>query len=114
MKEISLGQKIKELRQQRKMTQSDLANQLGVSLSCIRNYEQGYRSTDTTNLIVKMAKLFNVSLDYLLGMDNPSPILQYGGHPVSSQKEEIISLIIQKNLSNENLALLKNLIESLK
>lgn len=59
---------LKKLRKDRDMTQSELANILGVSPSTIGMYEQGRREPDSKTLL-NMAKFFNVSTDYLLGND---------------------------------------------
>lgn len=60
------GEKLKELRKDAKMTQQDLASQLSLSVQTIKTYEQG-RSDPDDETKLKIAKLFNVSLDYLLG-----------------------------------------------
>ena len=56
----------KRLRQERELSQSRLAEQLGLSKSAVNMYERGERHPDfeTTDLI---ADLFNVDLNYLLG-----------------------------------------------
>ncbi len=56
---------IKDLREKRDMTQKELADVLYVTDSTISHYEQGI-SVPTTEMIVKLAKYFDVSTDYLL------------------------------------------------
>jgi len=63
---INLGKKIKDLRTAKKMTQSDLADRLGVTVSAISSYETIERQP-TFETLVKMARFFNVTTDYLLG-----------------------------------------------
>lgn len=58
--------RIKELRKSLKINQTELGKLIGVSTSAIGMYEQGRREPDTTTLL-KLARLFNVSIDYLLG-----------------------------------------------
>ncbi len=48
------------------MTQEELANQLGVSLSTVHCYEHGKRKL-SDDMLVKLANLFGCSTDYLLG-----------------------------------------------
>ena len=60
---------IRQLRQKYGMSQSDLAKKLDVTRSSVNAWESGL-STPTTQYIVALAKLFHVSTDYLLGMDN--------------------------------------------
>lgn len=60
------GDILSELRKDAGMSQEDLAKELKVSASSIRAYEQG-RNTPPDEIKVKIAQLFNRSLDYLLG-----------------------------------------------
>ena len=60
-----LSKQITDLRKKRGMSQSQLAKELSVSPSTIGMYEQGRRIPDLDTLI-SMARLFNVSLDYLV------------------------------------------------
>jgi transcriptional regulator with XRE-family HTH domain len=61
-----LGEKIKELREARSITQDELATVLGLSRPTITKYERDERVPD---LIIanRMAEHFGVSLDYLVG-----------------------------------------------
>lgn len=62
----SFGQKLHYLREQRNMTQEDLARQLGLKRQGhISNLEMG-RRTPSVELVVQIADLFGVSTDYLL------------------------------------------------
>lgn len=64
-----LGDKIKNLREENKITQSNLAKSLGVSPSTVGMWEQNRRTPDT-ELLKKISSFFNVSIDYLLGKTN--------------------------------------------
>lgn len=57
--------RLKELRKEKKITQKELADSLGLAQSTIANYEQGIRFPDNA-MIKKLADYFSVSLDYLL------------------------------------------------
>jgi len=50
------------------MTQKDLADRIGVSKSIISSYESGIRYP-SYDVLVKMARIFHVSTDYLLGIE---------------------------------------------
>lgn len=68
-----IGNRIRELRKQNKMTQLDLADRLNVEFSNVSKWELG-KNNPSMELIQKIAIIFNVSIDYLLGQtDNPSP-----------------------------------------
>lgn len=58
--------RIKDLRKERGLTQSDLAKVLKVSARTVGFYETCQRDPDTDTL-KKMADFFDVSIDYLLG-----------------------------------------------
>lgn len=65
------GTLLKQLREQHHLTHTDLANDLGVSFAQIYRYEAGKASPDS-EVLGRMAELFGVSADYLLGrIDNP-------------------------------------------
>jgi transcriptional regulator with XRE-family HTH domain len=62
----TLGQKIKSLRLEKKLTQEELGNILGLGKSSISMYENDKMSPDD-DIKNKIADYFNVSIDYLLG-----------------------------------------------
>ncbi len=66
-----IGEKIKKLRLAKKMTQSSLAKELGVSTSTVGMYERGQRSPDN-EMLIKFSKVFGVSIDSLLGVSKLS------------------------------------------
>lgn len=57
---------LKALRIRRGLTQSQVAELIGVSTVTIARYESGEREPSNDKLI-KLAKFFNVSIDYLIG-----------------------------------------------
>jgi transcriptional regulator with XRE-family HTH domain len=63
-----LDMNIKKLRKSIGITQKELAEQLNISPSTIAMYESGRRDPDTETL-QKIANFFDVSVDYLLGLD---------------------------------------------
>lgn len=60
---------IKTLREEAGYSQSELARKLDVTRSSVNAWEMGL-STPTTHYVVELAKLFRVSTDYLLGLNN--------------------------------------------
>lgn len=61
---MTLGKRIKQLRQQRGWSQAQLSKKLNVHQKQISGYERGIHSP-SIELLVRMAELFNVSLDYI-------------------------------------------------
>ena len=68
---VVFGTVLKELRLKSGMTQKELAVKLGVTKSVVSYYELAER-TPSPEVLVKLAKIFNVSTDYLLGIENKS------------------------------------------
>ena len=58
----------KSLRKNLNLSQADIAKQLGITQQAYANYERGVREADY-NTLNKLAAIFNVSTDYLLGRD---------------------------------------------
>lgn len=61
----SVGKRIKQLREERGLTQEQLGKILNVQKAAISKYEKGHTLPDSEAL-KKLAKFFNVSVDYLL------------------------------------------------
>ncbi len=61
-----IGKNIKSLRILYGKTQSELAQMLGGKKSLVSNYENGY-STPDIYMLIKIADIFDVSLDELVG-----------------------------------------------
>lgn len=55
------------------MTQSALAGRLGITRSAVNAWEMGI-SVPSTMFLVELASLFDVSTDYLLGIDRTAGI----------------------------------------
>ena len=65
----SIGEKIKEYRQKNHMTQEQLATCLNVTFQSISKWETGVSSPDLS-LIIPITKLFHISADELLGIND--------------------------------------------
>ncbi|ALO13833.1 HTH-type transcriptional regulator SinR [Salinivirga cyanobacteriivorans] len=63
---LDIGNKIIQLRKQHNLSQSDLAKKIGASRTIVGNYERN-TNTPSIEILVKIAKVFNVSVDYLVG-----------------------------------------------
>lgn len=64
---VNIGQRLKILRVQNKLTQKQVADRVGLATSAISSYESGFRypSYDT---LVKLASMYHVTCDYLIGV----------------------------------------------
>lgn len=66
---LNMGKRLKELRTERKLTQQQLASQIGLATSAISSYESGNRYP-SYEVLIKYSKIFHVTTDYLLGIES--------------------------------------------
>lgn len=81
---IYIGLKIKEFRDQRGLTQKELADLIEMGNTTIANYEKGFR-TPKKNTLFKIANALNVTIDDLF------PILKQSDNSIIESIEEILS-----------------------
>ena len=72
----SIGEKIKEYRQKNRMTQEQLASCLNVTFQTVSKWETGVSSPDLS-LIIPITKIFHISADDLLGVNDVESDKQY-------------------------------------
>lgn len=70
---VDFGSALKTLRLKTNMTQSQLAQKLGLTKSVISAYETGLR-LPSYDILIHIAKIYNVSTDYLLGLEHKQEI----------------------------------------
>lgn len=105
-----LGERLRRLRTQKKLTQTEFANKIGITRGTYAHYEINKRQPDYETL-VKIAEFYNVSTDYLLGAtDNPAPT------PKDQKLKEFLErpgvpYDDETYLSDEQVKLLRNLLE---
>jgi transcriptional regulator with XRE-family HTH domain len=63
---MSFGKRVSELRKQHKISQDELSKKIGVHQNVIGRYERG-EAKPSIEVASKLADIFNVSLDYLVG-----------------------------------------------
>lgn len=63
---LNIGERIIQLRKQQNLSQEELAKKAEVSRTIIGNYERN-TNTPSIEVLIKLARVFNVSLDYLIG-----------------------------------------------
>lgn len=70
---VDFGNTLKTLRQKENMTQAQLSQKLDLTKSVISAYETGLR-LPSYDVLIHIAQIFNVSTDYLLGLEHPQEI----------------------------------------
>lgn len=96
---MTLSEKLKKLRKDKKLTQAQLATIIGVERSSIGKYETG--TTPSMDVLAIFAEYFNVTVDYLLGLsdDNTSPLASSGAWvPVLGQVQAGIPIEAVQNV----------------
>lgn len=91
---FDFGLRLKELRETKKMSQGDLAKKINKSKSVISGYENNVK-TPPIDVLVNLALIYNVSLDYLLGIDKKEMI--YIDDLSERQKNLIHNLLLEFN-----------------
>jgi transcriptional regulator with XRE-family HTH domain len=61
---MTIAERIRFLRQERKWTQAELAERLGIHQKQVSAYERGV-NLPSTDILIKLAEVFDVTLDYL-------------------------------------------------
>jgi len=84
------GEKLMALREDREMSQDEIAKLLGITRGAISAYENSIRMPNY-KVLVKIARLFAVSTDYLLGLEYREGIDTSGLN--LRQKELVIQLV---------------------
>lgn len=74
-----LNQRLRALRQARGLSQVDLARELGVTKQSVSNWEND-NIQPSIEVLVRLAGIFSVSTDYLLGLD-AGELLDVSGLP---------------------------------
>lgn len=64
-----LGERLNKLRQERGLTQQELADLFHISNSTISSYETGNRIPDV-EFLLKLSKFYNISSDYIIGLSD--------------------------------------------
>ena len=94
---VDFGNILKRLRAQERMTQQQLADRLGVTKSVVSYYElqERYPSPET---LIKLASIFHVSTDYLLGVSR-SEIIELDG---LTEEDIVVVKCIVAHLKGKN------------
>lgn len=86
------SKRLRKLRKEKKITQIELANTVNLTQSTIASYENGYK-LPTLDTLCYLARFFDVSCDYLLGM--------------SEKRNDRNSSLLEDNFSDDELRILK-------
>ena len=85
---VNMGEKLRSLRIEKNLTQKQVADRIGLAISAVSSYESGSRYP-TYDTLIKLARMFHVSTDYLLGIADKRNI------DVTGLDDEDVGLISQ-------------------
>ena len=83
---VDCSEKLRLLREAKHLTQQQVANAVGVSKATISAYETASKAP-SIEVIIRLARFYGVSVDYLVGVDSPKYI------DVSRLDDEAVALI---------------------
>jgi transcriptional regulator with XRE-family HTH domain len=109
----TIGERIKQLRNEHKTTQEELAKIAGLKdRSSIANWEAD-RVTPDYDQLQKVAEYFNVTIDYLINgkKEPPSPSPRYTNVPLEPDMVELMCQI--PLLSKTNRAIIRDMVRSM-
>lgn len=92
---MNIGRRIQKLREDADMTQKDLAEKINTSYSVMNRIESGERPLRGDE-IYKIADVFNVSADYLLGRENIDSQIDYVNSIEIEDPESALAFILQQ------------------
>ncbi len=91
---MTFGEKLKKLREEKKLSQTALADMLGITMRTIQNYESGKGLPRKTSTVSQICNIFNIPSDYLIN-EKESFILQADEKYPKDGKKEAEILISQ-------------------
>ncbi len=94
--------RLREIRKYNKITQKQLGNHLKITEQTVSKYETGV-SEPNIEMIIEIAKFFNVTIDYLLGNDNFTKTID----------SEVSEHISSKNISEDDILRLREILNKL-
>ena len=95
---IQMANRLTDLRKQHNLTQEELADKIGVSRQTISKWEGALASPDTDNLIA-LSKLYGISIDELLDVDNKS---SNNEDEIEKEAVEDVEVVTDEKKENKN------------
>ena len=92
---FKFGERLRELRKEHDLQQSELGRFFDLSPSTIGSYERGLRTPDYFQ-IIRFAEHFHVSVDYMLGLTNEKMTVD---EYMNQEKIELLDILKKPNLT---------------
>lgn len=91
---------IRELRKSFNISQVQLAKELGVTKQCVSNWEND-NILPSLDMLLKIAKYFNVTTDYLLGVSNDNIVDVTGLNEIEKSHIKLLIKDLQKSANKK-------------
>ncbi len=88
---VNMGEKLKSLRMEKKLTQKQIADRIGLAISAVSSYESGSRYP-SYDVLIKLSRIYHVSTDYLLGITDKRSIDVSG---LNDAEIELVSQLVE-------------------
>lgn len=88
---VNMGEKLKSLRIEKKLTQKQIADRIGLAISAVSSYESGSRYP-SYDALIKLSRIYHVSTDYLLGITDKRNIDVSG---LNDAEIELVSQLVE-------------------
>lgn len=88
----ALGTRLKELRNEKGLTQKQLGEYIHKSKAAIGSYEQGVQ-TPPTDVLISLARLYHVSLDEIIGFERN---ITFSVDGLSEDQREVITMLLNE------------------
>lgn len=112
---MEFAERLKTLREQVKLTQTQVAKKLNISQQAYASWERGVKKPTQENL-VKIAQVLNVSVDYLVGnseeksddLDNIELLFRMNSKGMTEEEKEIFKKELIEYMRERRKIMLKN------
>ncbi len=91
MKDYSIGESLKKVRLEHNLKQKDISEAIGIDRSTYSFYETG-KTNPSLETLCAIAKIYNVTIGYLIGKEANNPELRVRANAVSSAVDPIALL----------------------
>ena len=89
---FDFGYRLRELRKSKNLTQTQVAKRLNLSKTTISGYENNIK-TPSLDVLVKLSILYDVSSDYILGLENRRMLLLDG---ITKNQVKILETLVKE------------------
>ena len=93
--------RIKELREEKKLSQDDVAKAIGTNQRNIGRWEKN-ENEPTSGFLLKLADFFQCSVDYLLGRTDDFGVISFANEAQELTTDEEILLATYRKLTEKN------------